>query len=370
MTISGKICLIVGILVINNLGLLYILGYFSGSDVPVYNQINTKAVSENIFDSVASPEGSRTAKLNPAADQSSTDYVKEVIEQYIDSQSFKDLIAVSQYQMFVGLQSGYSDLQNTPSSELLETYFNTDSGLEKLMILNNLSNTHSSTLDTDELRQLFLDIETNDEVDARTKSGILTQMLEQGDEEALEWSKNWLESDDNQLDGVDFDFFRELNAKDPEFFASWMSRVSLDRLASPYAGLSYMIGQDQSLAQSFLETHLDTALNSTNQKWHQTVATVAGYQVELDLTYDQQQKVAGLFDSNKRATRAFAISMSRQVDDLQLLRSSYESLARPDEKRDFVHTLARREGEYKELAKEFAEKSTDLSVRAILGRNR
>lgn len=362
------ILIVITIVALNNLLVLSLVGYFSKESSLPATPVNvaSKTVPEpedtlvTNAESIFEPPAIDTQVAPDPSPETSApeEELVSAVKRFVTSKDFEKVL--DEYQLSASLR--YQQMQKRFSrmgaSELYDAAINSDSRTEKQMALAMLNQGKVNDLETSELKVLYQE----QSVDEWGKRQILVKLLEEKDPEALNWAKQLLS--DGQVFYGD-EVYAAVYEVDPDFVKERLSNLDLSDSQSSASALSFVI-QEPELAKVFFEENFDKILESNSNQIYQ----MGAYSVDFDLSRRQQASLIEFFDSTNRHKRSFAISVSKNIDDVDVLRDAYSRLAKRKDQRNFLRRLSleRMNPDKRSLVQELAADSDDPEIRKMVRR--
>ncbi len=356
-------------LMLNNLVLLYLLGFFS-TEVPpeiltrdVVRQVSQ--VEEQPVRKMIEPSEERAPRLPTKSDLALSADTVAVSDQPAESTSFdQEFRRFSQSDEFIAIMDRYTmstgdrmmqnmqQYSSMSARELYDSYTNSQSSTDKQMALQALMQGKMGELSPVELKDLYQASES----ELFGKYQVLQVLLEKNDAEALQWAKQEIDNPMLALQGG-YDIFAQINDKDPAFIREYVENLRVEDLAASQYALSALLMQDQGLAATFYTKNLDQVLDSNSNTLFQMVP----FDLKLDMNSDQQYKITELLSSGSRDKRNFAIGLIHNVSDPRLIRDGFAKLTRSQDQQTMLSTLisSASNENIKKLARELAAESDD-----------
>ncbi|MEM7359555.1 MAG: hypothetical protein AAF431_10705 [Pseudomonadota bacterium] len=354
------------VLVLNNYLLLNFIGYFSDSPKSTCQTLSEQlCVLEPGTRSVSASD--QVSNLDVSEGQSSpSDPVQNVItddwainddnDEFAASfrrlskmEDFTDIM--DEYTMTSGqrLMEIQQEFLQMSAQELYELAASAESGLDRAMALQTLSEGKISNLGVYELKSLY----QLPDLDIWTRSKIVQTLMEEDDHDGIEWARQ-IVSTQSQSVYVSYSLLEAVYERDAEFVRGYLDQIDLEE-QSVTPGLKYFLSQQPDLAGDFLQRNLDAILNSSNQRVYH-LRTIGA---KVELNNQQESQLLHLLESRNSNKRNFAIGLLSNVDDTDTLRRAYASLTKRVEKREFLNGLRSDKEAFEklELAKQLAEES-------------
>ncbi len=359
-------------LMLNNLILLYLLGFFS-TEVPpeiltrdVVREVSpVRQVDREPVRKTIELSEERAPRLPTKGDLALSTDTLAVSDQPAETTSFEqefrrfsrseEFIAImDRYTMSTGdrMMQNMQQYSTMSARELYDSYTNSQSSTDKQMALQALMQGKMGDLSTVELKDLYQASES----ELFGKYQVLQVLLEKNDAEALQWAKQEVDNPMLAMQGG-YDIYAQINDKDPAFIREYVENLRVEDLAASQYSLSALLMQDQELAKTFYAKNLDQVLDSNSNTLFQMVP----YNLQLDMNSDQQYKITELLGSGSRDKRNFAIGLVHNVSDPRLIRDGFAKLTRSQDQQTMLSTLitgASTEN-IKKLARELAAASDD-----------
>jgi len=347
------IVLIIMILLINNVLLIRNLDYFYPSLEQTTPQPNPPSVPSlvpeprNTTTIIESPEGAlvSTTKTRATLAESTPEQVsfEQDFKQFSETQTFLEIM--DQYTLSSGqrMMQQLQQFSSMSAQELYDAFISSENMSDKELALQGLAQGGWGELSSSQIKEIYL--ESADSWYGGVEA--LRILLERDDPEALLWAKEALNKPTFGLSGG-YDLVGLLYQKDPEFIENYVASLDVDKFNNTSRYTMTFI-QEPELQKIFYEKNLDKILVSNNS----TLFQMPPYNLDMELSSDQQSKVADLLSSRNRSKRRFALSVVNLVKDEQLLRQGYESLTRDRDRQTM-------------LAKFISARNNDPTTRALV----
>ncbi len=324
------------ILIINNIVLLWLTGYFTEPSTIIGS-------SDLIPDNVIAEPQHRPSKIDPSdvnshsvnaavtESEELTPEIQQAIQDYVSSDQF--YLTLEEWQSKASQR--YQELSNRLTSmntqELYAFVNESENPNEKLSALSYLvQGGKLSQLSSEELKNLYQ--HTGDQQWGKSK--LLKVLLEKEDPDALTWAKALISDNNRTQNSYSSDIYDAIYHQDPEFIKRHIEETEFNP-RSPQLDLFSFIAQEPDLATSFFNRNLDSILDSDNDN-----VFLYAYNVPvIEMSNQQEAKVLELFESRNRNKRNFAIGLAPQIEDTQALRQAYSTLERNQDKLGFVARL-------------------------------
>ena len=186
------------------------------------------------------------------------------------------------------------------------------------------------------------------------KYQVLQPLLEKGDAEAIEWTKEAILNDPSFALYGGYQLVSLLYEKDKEFLENYARDIRLEDIQSSTYQISAFF-QESDLQKIFLQNNFDQVLESKNSSLFEQF----GYGVVLELSHQQQRELVEMLLSEQRSKRQFAANLIGSVQDANLIRDSFYQIQNQNERRLIASSLTTNAAtpELKSLAKELIENS-------------
>jgi len=362
------------ILAINNVVLLNLLGYFDNNDGAAAQPQQDITVDQRQLDSQPlSQEKTKRERENTPTNKPAENTVSqtesntlddsemaEEFRRYTSSEEFSNIID----QHLLSYSSRSSNLQNKLSEmsaqELFQLFIESDDHLESEMAVLTLIQGKTGNLDTLQLKQLY----QNPNVPAWGKSAMLTSLLVQGDDESFDWAKEFIR-DGGTGAYYDTEMLTQVYEQDPEFIKRHIKGLNLNNNSTGVESMISFAATNPELSKYFLQNNLDKLLETNNNTLFNWMSHTDS---KLELTNQQENSLASLFNSKNPNKRSFAINMVPNISDVDLLRNSYSDLSREEEKIQFLSSLLQttHSQEHMNLAQELAVSSDNSDIRELV----
>ncbi len=365
MKIYQKILLALGILAINNLLLLSLIGYFSEGESNAVKDDSTHSIPSNSIGQVqANPRTSepdphtvRTQNVIPTENIE----LEQAIQQYVYSDQFETVLVDWQQRLQQRDNDMKERMATMSSRELHSVVLNAESLTERTMAFDLLIENGANKLkqlSNEQIKDIYIETDNSH----WSKASMLSLLIENGDRDALDWAKQAI-SDNTIPRGATYDLINNIFDHDPEFVKNHVENFELDTSNPPNSLMAFLY-QEPDLINTFLARNFDKILDAENDEIYRLAVSSA----DLSLTSQQQSKMAELFGSTSREKRSFAINLARNIEDTRLLRDGYEQLTRKGEKMQFIVSLLHPgvNSEISNLAKELATSSDEPSIRNLI----
>ena len=333
----SKIQIFLIILMINNLVMLYFMGYFSSDPELIGTEresgmgtgvlLNTEIQGTPIQKTTAVESNAVSNEENTLSNQNIE--IENAIQRYVMSEQFSELL--DEYRDTVRSRNRDTEklLSGMSVSELYEVTQNSSQRIEKQSALQKLLQGNINNLELHQLKSLYHD----PDFDKYSKSRFLVKMIEHNDSEALDWAKQALTG--NELGKyIEYDLLSSIYEKDPEFIRGYIDQLDVEDLGGAQ-NIFHLTQLEPELINGFFAKKFDQILESNNDDLYQMI----GHNVDFDMTSEQQAKLVEFFESNNKHKRSFAINLAKNIDDLSVLREAYNQLPRKDEKQNFIYSL-------------------------------
>ncbi|MBT8115310.1 MAG: hypothetical protein KJP04_08010 [Arenicella sp.] len=356
------------ILVINNMALLYWLGYF--------DQQGADQLSESTNTSLLSSSNNRSAEQQLREEiwleteiQESTAQAQAPLNQQAkfinqlrtaaNSGAINDIL--DEWQM--GAVRRYEDSQKRlalmDAADLYNAVVNGSKATEKQLAMQLLMQGKSHDLDTTDLKTLFQD----ESLHHWNRMRLLKILLERDDIESVAWARQLITNDDG-INYLDQDFISMVHEKDPDFIREHLKTLSLESHANPQSFFAFL-SEEPKLRLEFLQNRFDDILESTNWNLHQHSLISK----DFEMTSLQQSKLLEFFESPSRRKRRFAMGYIGNIDNVDDLRRAYASLELPREQVRFVTMLVGDSSDSQQqklaLAREIANTSDNPKIQRL-----
>ena len=243
--------------------------------------------------------------------------------------------------------------------ELLNAYSSATDRQEKSIILQALYQSDLTAIDSYQLKEFYND----EDVNGWMKSKLLVAMLDQKDQEAINLAKDYVATP--RRANTSYEIWNRLFDLDRDYVISTASEMSIEQLVKQGGLLGSML-QDSDAKKQFYENQLDNILNSNNSRVFQNLQP---YQVEIELSRSQQNKLGDLMRSELQSERRFAIGFVSNIGDLDVLKEGYQALTSSDDRQLFlIGAMANSENEpVSAWAQETIEASDNPRIQGLKG---
>jgi len=360
-----KVLIVLAILALNNVLLLSFMGYFSSStDNETVSSVHSPSLTiepNPATAKISAPPQQDGKSQESAVTQHESIEIEHAIQQYVYSDQFATVLDEWQLRFRQRSNEMKQRLATMSGQELHAVALDAESRSERIMAFNLLIEDGANRLKQLSNQQIK-DIYTQMDSDHWSKASILSLLIKNGDNDALDWAKQAI--NENSLPrGANYDLYNSVYDIDPEFIQNHVEQLELDTSNPPNALLS-LLYQETDLAANFLSQNFDKILDSKNDE----IFMMGISNANLELTQRQQSRMVELFGSTSREKRSFAINLARNIDDTQLLREGYDQLTRKGEKMQFIVSLLHpgAKPEISNLAKELATSSDEPSIQNLI----
>ena len=352
----------VAVVAINNVFLLSYMGYFSSDTEPKRAEVTNPIA----------PDGQKSIQHSPRqpAEQqkAETPFLQDQLEPEAQEipgslQSFQEFVrspdfteVLDKYMLDAGprYQEKEKRFNQMDATELYSIVLEAENNMDKQIATQLLMRGKVNDLERTQLKTLY----QQGDLESWWSTRLLATLLEDGDDDALVWAKQFL---DNEDDTVYFssDVYESIYHRDPEYIKQHLSDIDINTDGR----ITYILGflaSETELAKEFYSHHFDDILESDRNQIYRMMKS----NIELDLSQSQQSDVINLFDSQNRHKRSFAIDQVGNIDDINGLRGAYQALTRPSEQKKFLKNLMgdKQSSDKNELAKELASGSDDPEI--------
>ena len=358
-----------GVLGVNNLVLLNMMGY-SASDKTSDLDQHLAAESGGTEKRIGSAQNRPVAVPSSVGSSSSSD-IQLAIQDYMHGDAYEAFL-LSRFQAFTENEAQKVErLSGASWTDAIDFFHEATTREEKTLALDELRSKLKEDLDPSELKNIYLELDGLDDPDAdEAKIEFLVRLVENGDAEALEWSKDKLRGGNilTQSNRIAGQFYEDLYNQDPDFFREWANDLDPKDIATSFS-LRRTIGSDPETAASYFDNNIATALRSGDTDQHEFLGRIARFNRDSDFELSNQQaaRVPSLLQAQSKKTREFAISLTGHIDDPKILADSFNVLTGVVDQRQFLLTLATRGGEeFRNLASELAATTSEPSLQRFV----
>lgn len=377
------ILIVAAVLLINNILLLNFIGYFDAPDgldefkkpldsqyAQVQSDSNSLSMNNNSSKVVVSKTSSNISNESLSESRSGRTeemqhQVEAIVRDLIRSEEFGEVMMEQQLVSWKKARDKQSELKNFSGQQALEAYLNSESIMDRQTLLQTIVSEKLDELDAFELKSLFLDLdESNEDVGLWYRGKVATRLMEKEEAEGVELAKSLLQRMD-QSKHLSHEFFEELYRMDPDYITRTINDSSLEYLMRTRL-VSNLVHKDENLLKLFYERHLDELITSDNRKWIEM--NRFGGQVELSSR--QMSRIADMFSSEDKEWRLFAATLAGNLDDIDVLRSSYEVLNSRSERAAFLRSLLQygSTDAHVALGEELSQTSDDPTIKNMASR--
>jgi len=258
--------------------------------------------------------------------------LEPVFDEFISSDKFTQAIDLYQSELAPRNIRISDRISKLSAQDLLSTSLDTSNPAEQRIALASLALRDLSDYSSEDLRTLYL----AESAESWIKQRALTQLLNEGDLQALDWAKQTI---NNSSGGevINTQLYTATYQRDPDFIKEYFSTFDLNNPDRTKTALSFL-ATDRDLSKFFYENNLERIIETKNNQVFQYMHSVA----YLQLSSRQESRVPELFASKNSSRRVFGINLAPSVKDLSVLRESYSHLTKDYEKLAFLQLLAPR----------------------------
>ena len=368
---SHIILIFIVLLAINNIGLLYYMGYFSdqqsahGGSLPATAELANDSRTEVATESLATGEATdeeESASLSENSSQSQQpDQLQRRQAEFIaefrraaKSGNLND--ALDEWQMGSSRrwQEAQSRLIQLDAEELFAEFESAESSFNKQMVVHMLMEGKAHELETHQLKTLY----QSELVQNWNKMQLLVSLLEREDTQALGWAKQFLQSE-QAIRHFNNDLMSLIWDQDPQFVRGFLRDISFDNSVSIHS-VSNFLRQEPQLRLEFLNRHFDSMLDAGGSRVFNTGLN----HKDFKMSALQESRLLEFFESPSKHRRQFALGFIPNFESVDDLRRAYANIERDREKRQFVNMLMSRSSneEKKALGREIAASSDDPQI--------
>ena len=285
--------------------------------------------------------------------------VTSAVKSYMASDEFFEVLDTYRTQRQEKQRELQEEVAPLSTLELLNAYSSATDRQEKSIILQALYQSDLTAIDSYQLKEFYND----EDVNGWMKSKLLVAMLDQKDQEAINLAKDYVATP--RRANTSYEIWNRLFDLDRDYVISTASEMSIEQLVKQGGLLGSML-QDSDAKKQFYENQLDNILNSNNSRVFQNLQP---YQVEIELSRSQQNKLGDLMRSELQSERRFAIGFISNIGDLDVLKEGYQALTSSDDRQLFlIGAMANSENEpVSAWAQETIEASDNPRIQGLKG---
>lgn len=361
--LTKTISVVLLLITINNVLLLWLLGYFS-NDLIATAPSSTNIDAETTMSSELIPqserlEAKRIAKSeNNSATTSITvlsDIDKE-LKRFMQSETFLDAMDTYQARASSRYMKMEKELHEMDYLALTKLAAESENDLKRNAALGILRQ-NMSKLQIADLKSLY------HQADGQIwdRGAIVEALIEKGDSEALSWGKQLLIENPERA-YVAHELLESLYDKDPEFIGEYVGSINLNN-GDRTPQLVYALSTKPKLASLFFSNNFDQILSSEDNRLYQMVYG----NTQFKISRTQQAELSRFFDSSNRHKRTFAINLVQNIEDTDLLRDSFSQLDKTREKLRFLRHLSMNKdnAEHQSLISEIVASSSNEAIQSF-----
>ncbi|MBX2847507.1 MAG: hypothetical protein KTR16_04250 [Acidiferrobacterales bacterium] len=280
--------------------------------------------------------------------------------EYIASEEFKTLLDSRQAERAQLYRDQLASYNSMTSLELIATYQMETNETKKLNIQHALTQKNLSIVNTADIKQILFE----SSVSSHIKSTLIHELLERGDYEALDLAKLFLtENIENFGYGEAYETMKKVFELDRDFVIDLGKSLSLEQFST--SAILMIFQQDPSAIKAIFQTKLDDILDAENPVIFENFAYSTA---PIELSREQQNTIADLMFSKRSAERNFALTMSHSIEDIDLLRTRFETLETETDKQSFIFGLMKNSDSkpHQELLGEFSGSLNDPYMNLLL----